>query len=182
MRFRGTEIGTRRPEDAKWNIGVVRLLNFPFSVLRLPFSALTSVSLIVLLNAQAVAAGPAPPDGHRVFMQSGCFACHGEMGNGGVGPRFREDRFLAFTDYVAGQILIGRSVMPAFADKLDDRQIAAVASYVRDSWGNHFGEVKPEEVATVRRQLQQEQQALSGSSEPRQPPPANQPAAVKKIQ
>ena len=145
-------------------------------------TALASLGAILLLSAPAAAVDKPPPDGHQVFMQSGCFACHGEMGNGGVGPRFREDRFLAFTDYVVGQILIGRSVMPAFADKLDDQQIAAVASYIRDSWGNQFGEVKPQEVAQVRKLLEQEQQALSGSSEPRQPPPANQPGAVKKIQ
>src|SRR5579864_844944 len=81
---------------------------------------------VLVVWASGAAADQSPPDGHRVFMQSGCFACHGEMGNGGAGPRFREDRFLTFTDYVAAQILIGRSVMPAFADKLDDQQIAAV--------------------------------------------------------
>jgi mono/diheme cytochrome c family protein len=170
----------RRTEDGKRTMDATAILRLGW-MFRSLCSAIAPLALIVFLNAQA-AADNAPPDGHQVFMQSGCFACHGEMGNGGVGPRFREDRFLTFSDYVVGQILIGRSVMPAFADKLDDQQIAAVASYIRGSWGNQFGEVKPEEVAQVRKQLQQEEQALSGSALPRQPLPANQPGAVKKIQ
>lgn len=96
---------------------------------------------------------PADQQGRQVFMQARCFACHGEYGNGGVGPRFRQDRFLGIADYVIGQILIGRGVMPSFAEALDDKQIAAVASYVRNSWGNQFGPVKPEQVAQVRNEV-----------------------------
>ena len=51
-------------------------------------------------------------------------------------PRFRNDKLLAADQYVIGQILIGRGIMPAFAHKLNDEQIAAVATYVRNSWGN----------------------------------------------
>jgi hypothetical protein len=86
-------------------------------------------------------------------MQARCFACHGEYGFGGVGPRFRENRFLGMSDYVVGQILIGRGVMPSFADALTDQQIAEVASYIRNSWGNQFGAVKPQEVAKVRNDI-----------------------------
>jgi hypothetical protein len=57
------------------------------------------------------------------------------------------------SDYVIGQILIGRGVMPSFAKALDDKQIAQVASYIRNSWGNSFGPVKPEEVAKVRQDI-----------------------------
>ena len=91
--------------------------------------------------------------GEKIFMQNNCFVCHGQQGFGGIGPSFRNDPFLLLTDYVAGQILLGRGVMPPFGGKLDDNQIAAVASYVRNSWGNHFGEVKPEEVAQVRQMV-----------------------------
>jgi mono/diheme cytochrome c family protein len=91
--------------------------------------------------------------GEKIFMQNNCFVCHGQQGFGGIGPSFRNDPFLLLTDYVAGQILLGRGVMPPFGTKLDDSQIAAVASYVRNSWGNHFGEVKPEEVAQVRQMV-----------------------------
>jgi mono/diheme cytochrome c family protein len=128
--------------------------------------------------APALAENAGPADGQHVFMQSGCFACHGEMGFGGAGPRFRDDPFLGITDYVVAQILIGRGIMPSFADKLDDRQIAAVASYIRNSWGNHFGAVKPDQVAQVRQTVQQEY-GLMGSSQPN-PGPSNLPAPQQK--
>ena len=86
-------------------------------------------------------------------MRAGCFACHGEMGYGGAGPGFRNDKLLAANDYVVGQILLGRGIMPSFAHKLDDQQIAAVASYIRNSWGNDFGPVSGEEVAKARKQF-----------------------------
>jgi mono/diheme cytochrome c family protein len=94
------------------------------------------------------------PSGAQVYMQARCFACHGEFGFGGAGPRFRENRFVGLTDYVVGQILVGRDIMPSFADTLNDAQIAAVASFIRTSWGNKFGPVKPEQVAQIRKEIQ----------------------------
>jgi mono/diheme cytochrome c family protein len=103
--------------------------------------------------APARAQSEAGDYGEKIFMQNNCFVCHGQQGFGGIGPAFRNDPCLQLTDYVAGQIILGRGVMPAFGPKLDDQQIAAVASYVRNSWGNQFGVVKPEEVAQVRQAL-----------------------------
>jgi len=100
--------------------------------------------------------GKQADNGRHVFMAARCFACHGEYGFGGVGPRFRDNRFLAMGDYVVGQILLGRDVMPSFANALDDKQIAAVASYIRNSWGNQYGQVNPDEVAKVRNQIKAE--------------------------
>jgi mono/diheme cytochrome c family protein len=107
----------------------------------------------VAFSSAAFAAPPSPQTGKAVYMDSGCFACHGELGYGGAGPRFRHDKLLAIDKYVAGQILIGRGIMPAFADKLSDQQIAAVATYVRNSWGNKFGAVSAQEVAQARKSL-----------------------------
>jgi mono/diheme cytochrome c family protein len=73
---------------------------------------------------------------------------------GGAGPRLRGDPFLSITDYVVAQILLGRGIMPSFGEKLNDQQIAAVAGYIRTSWGNKFGDVKPQEVAQIRKQFQ----------------------------
>ncbi len=131
-----------------------------------------------LTAAASARAENAADRGHRIFMNSGCFACHGQMGNGGIGPQFRNDPFLGFTDYVIGQILIGRSVMPSFADRLSDEQIADVASYLRTSWGNNFGEVKPQEVAQIRKMLQAEEAQVGSSSQPRLPPPQTTHPAV----
>ena len=111
-------------------------------------------------GAHAIADQPAPKldqatsdAGRHVFMQARCFACHGEYGYGGVGPRFRENRFLGMSDYVVGQILLGRGIMPSFAKALDNDQIAQVASYIRNSWGNRFGPIKAGEVAKVRQEI-----------------------------
>jgi mono/diheme cytochrome c family protein len=43
--------------------------------------------------------------------------------------------------------------MPAFAWKLDDQQVAAVATYVRNSWGNAAPAVTPDQVARLRNKL-----------------------------
>jgi len=43
--------------------------------------------------------------------------------------------------------------MPAFAWKLDDAQVAAVATYVRNSWGNAAPAVTPDQVARLRNKL-----------------------------
>jgi len=40
--------------------------------------------------------------------------------------------------------------MPAFNEKLDDAQIAAVVSYIRNAWGNHASTVAAGEVAKLR--------------------------------
>ncbi len=129
----------------------------------LPLCAVLAVSLLPTMASRAAEDRPAAKveqstsgsdPGRHVFMQARCFACHGEYGDGGVGPRFRENRFLGIADYVIGQILIGRGVMPSFAETLDDKQIAEVATYIRNSWGNQFGAVKPDEVAKVRQNIQ----------------------------
>ena len=107
-------------------------------------------------------------DGSQIYMQSGCFVCHGQIGNGGAGPSLRGDPFLSITDYVAAQILLGRGIMPSFGQSLNDQQIAAVASYIRTSWGNKYGEVKPEEVAQIRKKFESMNQTAMGP-----PPPSS---------
>ena len=41
--------------------------------------------------------------------------------------------------------------MPGFAEKLEDRQIADVVNYIRNSWGNRSSLVDADTVAEVRR-------------------------------
>jgi mono/diheme cytochrome c family protein len=43
--------------------------------------------------------------------------------------------------------------MPAFAWKLDDKQVAAVATYIRNEWGNAAPAVTPDQVARLRGKL-----------------------------
>jgi mono/diheme cytochrome c family protein len=112
---------------------------------------------------------PAPNPGMQVFKSSGCFVCHSEMGSGGAGPGFRGDPFLAISDYVVAQILLGRTIMPAYGEALSDAQIAAVASYIRNSWGNQFGNVEPQQVAQLRKKFEAMNVTVLGP-----PPPSGQ--------
>jgi mono/diheme cytochrome c family protein len=116
--------------------------------------------------------------GQKLFMEARCFACHGEFGFGGAGPRFRDDRYLGLTDYVIGQILMGRDIMPAFGAILNDDQVAAVASYIRNSWGNNFGPVQAQQVAGIRNDVKAH--PPQGRPDlPPEPPPGGSPAPTK---
>lgn len=130
---------------------MLRKLQVPGAVVGL--MALCALSSAGTAQAQQKSVGVTATGGMQVYKQARCFACHGEQGFGGVGPSFRQDHFLAISDYVIAQILIGRSVMPSFADTLNNEQIAAVATYIRESWGNKFGDVKADTVANVRKDL-----------------------------
>ena len=105
-----------------------------------------ALTTALLLPAGALAQNGAAPTGGQVFMGAHCNICHGQMGSGGAGPALRNNRMLRVTDYVIAQILLGRGIMPSFADKLSDQEIAAVASYIRSNWGNSDGPVSARSV------------------------------------
>ena len=140
--------------------------------------ALSGAAFVCATMAQGAASNQEAAAGKDVYMSARCYACHGEYGYGGVGPRFRQDHFLGLTSYVVGQILIGRGVMPSFAETLDNQQIADVASYIRTSWGNDFGDVKPHEVAQVRDQLKEKAPPGPHVSASQQPPGVPAPPAA----
>ena len=115
--------------------------------------------------APAPAASPAPAAApaklsHDDLMKNGekvygniCAACHQANGQG-LKPTFPA---LAGSKVVAGpvdgqitQILKGKNAMPPFGAALSDADIASVATYERNSWGNHSGEVQPEQVTAAR--------------------------------
>jgi mono/diheme cytochrome c family protein len=47
-------------------------------------------------------------------------------------------------------VVDGQGAMPAFGDELDDEEIAAVVSYIRNTWGNDAGVVDPAAVEALR--------------------------------
>jgi mono/diheme cytochrome c family protein len=104
--------------------------------------------------------------GAEIFKSSRCFACHGEMGGGGMGPALAGDPMLAVQQFVIAQILIGRGAMPAFAGELSNDDIAAVAAYVRNSWGNSFGPVTPNEVEATRQLMKHAAEVSAKVSSP----------------
>jgi mono/diheme cytochrome c family protein len=58
---------------------------------------------------------------------------------------------VALEGAVVNQILMGAEEhgMPPFA-RLSDHDIASVATFVRNSWGNDFGPIQPTRVAEIR--------------------------------
>ena len=87
--------------------------------------------------------------GEAIFDQ-GCAACHGGVGEGGAGPALRNNHTLENRQFVLGIMLRGQLMMPSFAGRLSNDQIAAVATYIRNSWGNHYGPITSQEVAEAR--------------------------------
>ncbi len=77
-----------------------------------------------------------------------CAACHGVSGEGGGGPALAKNGFVKGRAAVINQILFGASDhgMPPFAPELTDEQIAQVATYIRNTWGNEAGVVLPRSV------------------------------------
>lgn len=81
-----------------------------------------------------------------------CAVCHAADGAGQIGPSLRENDLLGNTEFLAGRILNGfpEHGMPPFRSQLTDKEIAAVATFVRNSWNNDFGGVFEEEVSDLR--------------------------------
>jgi cytochrome c oxidase subunit 2 len=91
-------------------------------------------------------------NGEKIY-SSTCAACHQATGQG-MKPAFPA---LVGSKVVAGpveghitQILKGKNAMPPFGPSLSDADVAAVATYERNSWGNHSGDVQPAQVAALR--------------------------------
>jgi mono/diheme cytochrome c family protein len=102
-------------------------------------------------GAGAVAAAPAAPNGALIFA-SRCASCHQATGAGlpGVFPPLAGSEWVKGDPKlvarilllgVTGKITVAGSTfngsMPAFGTALSDAEIAAVASHVRSSFGNH---------------------------------------------
>jgi mono/diheme cytochrome c family protein len=105
--------------------------------------------------------------GSEVFFD-GCTACHltGGRGQPGMFPPLRGSAVAQQNDPtgVIRLILAGTRTaptrsrpnfqsMPSFAWKLSDQEVADVATYVRNSWGNHAPPVDAHQVAAVRSKL-----------------------------
>lgn len=118
-------------------------------------------------------------DGAQLFAAN-CAACHQPTGQGlpGVFPP------LAGTDWVNGdprrlvQILLHgitgelevngtvySGAMPGFGEQFDDAQMAAIASYIRSSWGNNAAAVEPSLVAVERDRTAARQAPWNGQGE-----------------
>ncbi len=79
-------------------------------------------------------------DGGPLFAHN-CSGCHGAQGQGLVGPKLDGNDFVAVSGHIISQILQGNAShgMPPFLGQLNAHQIAAIATYVRNSWSNSYG-------------------------------------------
>lgn len=83
-----------------------------------------------------------------------CAKCHGRNGEGqqeshDAAPRLGGNFAHLSVGEIAVRVIRGGSYMPPFGS-LTDREIAAVATYVRNSFGNNLGIASEEEVAENR--------------------------------
>jgi mono/diheme cytochrome c family protein len=87
--------------------------------------------------------------GATIFTDN-CVDCHQASGVGRPPsfPALAENAKLKDLVFVVGNIHSGRNAMPPFYH-LGNEDIAAVATYVRNTWGNGFGATTPDEVATI---------------------------------
>ena len=114
----------------------------------------TIPTLASLAAAAALLAGCAPgahetaTSGAQIYSDL-CSACHGDRGQGGVGPALAGNGHLADADYVVTRLLDGAGAMANFS-ALSDEQLAAVATHISTSWGNDFGSVDAATVARLR--------------------------------
>jgi cytochrome c oxidase subunit 2 len=99
----------------------------------------------------AAAAAPAA-DGEKIY-KANCAACHQPTGAGAppTFPALAGGKIVnGPKDAVIGQVLHGKNMMPPFP-QLSDAEIAAVATYIRSSWGNKADAVSAADVAAQRK-------------------------------
>lgn len=85
-----------------------------------------------------------------------CAICHGADGKAtaaSVFPALAGSSSLEDAEIIVTNIHQGVAIMPPFP-WLTDEDIAALATYIRNSWGNSFGEVSASDVASIRADLE----------------------------
>ena len=88
-------------------------------------------------------------DGEELY-QAECAMCHRASGEGSppTFPALKENESLENLDLIVRNIHLGEGAMPAFPD-LDAEEIAALATYIRNAWGNEFGGITAGAVAAI---------------------------------
>jgi mono/diheme cytochrome c family protein len=125
-------------------------------------AAVVVVVPVVLRSAGAaqIAAPAADPAGALTSTKTGaaifaanCAACHQANGKGtDVFPALAASKIVTAMDPTAmiARIEHGKDMMPSWRAKLSNAEIAAVATYVRSSFGNAAGPVSEADVAAVK--------------------------------
>lgn len=106
------------------------------------------------VTEQQVAAAGSPVSvqvGAGIFAKN-CAACHGANGTGGIGPALAGNPHVnvANPTMMLSTILQGRNLMPSWRGQLAASDIAAVATFIRSSWGNAVGPVTVQDVTAIK--------------------------------
>jgi mono/diheme cytochrome c family protein len=120
------------------------------------------------MTARAFYTGAEQARGGQMFMDS-CAACHRLSGTGetltfpdlaGNPSALSKDPSSLIAVILGGSRLPSTAgapsdlAMPAFGWRYDDEDIAALATFIRSSWGNHASAVQSSQVTTLRRQIE----------------------------
>jgi cbb3-type cytochrome c oxidase subunit III len=119
------------------------------------------ILLVMLLLAANAVLGQGPEEllkqGQEVY-DNNCADCHRKNGEGLAVkfPSLKENAFVTGDPKpLLDTVVNGRhgkmGQMPAWKNFLDDAQIAAAVSYIRNAWGNQAPAVKPEDAAAARK-------------------------------
>lgn len=79
-----------------------------------------------------------------------CARCHGVQGEGGTGPVLADNPKLDDSELILRQVIKGGRIMPPFGNDLSDKDIAAVSTFIRNTWNNDFGIISPQDVQSNR--------------------------------
>ena len=119
--------------------------------------ALSLVAIVAGAQDAATTIAPLPEqlraEGEVVYRRQ-CVRCHGDKGQGlgqshDAAPRLKAGKSRLSVQRITTLVTFGGSYMPRFPD-LSDREVAAVATYVRTSFGNDHGPATEAEVASYR--------------------------------
>lgn len=93
-------------------------------------------------------------DGRKLY-ETTCQACHMKDGKGAAGaghyPPLGENAKMVSKYYILSVLVNGYHGMPRFGDQMGDEQIAAVANYVRENFGNRYTDaIRPDDVLKLR--------------------------------
>jgi mono/diheme cytochrome c family protein len=118
---------------------------------------LITIALLALGGTALCGQGDPLEEGRELF-ESVCADCHQANGEG-LPPAFPAlNNNALVTGDPAGPVSIilnGRkakgAMMPAWKDRFDDRQLAAIVTYIRQAWNNKANPVAPEMIDELRK-------------------------------
>jgi len=119
-------------------------------------------------GAAAAEAGPSVAELGKSYFSANCVQCHQSNGAGmpGVYPPLAGSEYVNGGSWRLGMILLKglqgpvtveghlfNGAMPSWEKTLTDKKISAILTYVRSDFGNHGGEITPDQIADARKEF-----------------------------